>query len=758
MPRKARADSAAELSGRLRVSLRLLLIGYSACTVSLVVAACVLPTALLWRRSLASLTEVARGTTDEHLGTYRAAVVAGVAERLEALLRSPVMVAQLLAQAVAPLPLLTHASWELEERMQEVFVPLASAEHWPYIWSMQVAWQDVRGCQHQFRRVFGAGTYGVWDPCNSTTMHFWRYNGTRPTKELATQMALATLDTRAWWLRPHDPALLRDNAAWCPPFWSVTPGEGKLVTVSYAFPADLYDRSSPTFPISMSAFSVAGLNDYLGTIRHSPSGWVLLVEGPQHNIVASSVAAYVPATNATMPAAESPHEAVRAAVRRWGEAGRPARMALPGDVLLDAVGLAVPGGGIDLRLFVVTPRSDFVGGIDSANAREARAASATLLWVVAAEGAILVVALAASVLMAFRLTTPLERIKRRLEGVGHLDIDDDDGSAAAAGSKGSKGGRGWRSEGAGAYSFISEVSDLELETQRMGVALASFAKYVPRLVVQHLLRRRVAAEVGVVRAQATIFFLDIADFTQLMDSRGPVEVIEVLRRMFERFSRVLTSHSGVIDKYIGDSIMAFWGVPEETRDPVGSACAAVAEILAELADINAGLRGQYAGLAMRVRIGLHTGEVYAGNVGCSERLNYTVIGNTVNLAARLEPLNKEFGTVTLVSDAVRSAAPAGFAWRCLGFVHIRGIAEPVRVHEFVGRTEELSAEQRELVEAYAALDERLLAMGPGDDLPRQLFDEYIAANPADEVPQRILEQACGSHGHRHSAVPTVTAM
>eukprot|EP00727_Mastigamoeba_balamuthi_P009644 m51a1_g5301 hypothetical protein (711) ;mRNA; f:250861-253201 len=692
------------LPGAPRVSLRLLLIGYSACTVSLVVAACVLPTALLWRRSLASLTEVARGTTDEHLGTYRAAVVAGVAERLEALLRSPVMVAQLLAQAVAPLPLLTHASWELEERMQEVFVPLASAEHWPYIWSMQVAWQDVRGCQHQFRRVFGAGTYGVWDPCNSTTMHFWRYNGTRPTKELATQMALATLDTRAWWLRPHDPALLRDNAAWCPPFWSVTPGEGKLVTVSYAFPADLYDRSSPTFPISMSAFSVAGLNDYLGTIRHSPSGWVLLVEGPQHNIVASSVAAYVPATNATMPAAESPHEAVRAAVRR-----------------------------------------DFVGGIDSANAREARAASATLLWVVAAEGAILVVALAASVLMAFRLTTPLERIKRRLEGVGHLDIDDDDGSAAAAGSKGSKGGRGWRSEGAGAYSFISEVSDLELETQRMGVALASFAKYVPRLVVQHLLRRRVAAEVGVVRAQATIFFLDIADFTQLMDSRGPVEVIEVLRRMFERFSRVLTSHSGVIDKYIGDSIMAFWGVPEETRDPVGSACAAVAEILAELADINAGLRGQYAGLAMRVRIGLHTGEVYAGNVGCSERLNYTVIGNTVNLAARLEPLNKEFGTAALVSDAVRSAAPAGFAWRCLGFVRVRGFAEPVRVHEFVGRTEELSAEQRELVRAYAALDERLLAMGPGDDFPRQLFDEYIAANSADEVPQKVLNHLNGAH-------------
>lgn len=75
-------------------------------------------------------------------------------------------------------------------------------------------------------------------------MHFWYYNGTTPTKNLATFMNLTTLNTRKWWLLPHDSAVLKDNAAWCPPFWSVTPGEGKLLTVSYAFPEDQYNRSS----------------------------------------------------------------------------------------------------------------------------------------------------------------------------------------------------------------------------------------------------------------------------------------------------------------------------------------------------------------------------------------------------------------------------------------------------------------------------------------------------------------------------------
>eukprot|EP01105_Mastigella_eilhardi_P005127 TRINITY_DN1691_c0_g1_i11.p1 TRINITY_DN1691_c0_g1~~TRINITY_DN1691_c0_g1_i11.p1 ORF type:complete len:390 (+),score=82.39 TRINITY_DN1691_c0_g1_i11:57-1226(+) len=332
---------------RCQVSLRVLLIAFSTSMAALVVIACVVPTSVLWRTSLGSMSDVARRSTSEHLDTYRALVTSSVSSRLVSLLLSPIMVAELVAKVVAPLPLLQNGrnlQGDLEAKFQELMVPLYSERYWPYIWSTQVGYQNADGCQHLYRRVVDrhVNTFGIWDQCRNETMVFYRFNGDTPTHSYYSSMSMRALDTRAWWARPHTPALMSDNASWCPPFWSITPGEGKLVTVSYAFSeAAGYDRSS-AFPVSMVAMSVDALNIFLATMNYSANGWVLLVEG--------TLMCWSDALLLT-------HPEVRAAVGGWIDAGRPDGVEIDGEVLVDTVALAVPGGGIALRLFLVTPRS-----------------------------------------------------------------------------------------------------------------------------------------------------------------------------------------------------------------------------------------------------------------------------------------------------------------------------------------------------------------------------------------------------------------
>lgn len=187
-----------------------------------------------------------------------------------------------------------------------------------------------------------------------------------------------------------------------------------------------------------------------------------------------------------------------------------------------------------------------------------------------------------------------------------------------------------------------------------------------------------------------------------------------------------------------------------------NACKAVAEIQAELARLNA-IFILKSKPSMRIRIGLHAGEVRAGNVGSSQRLNYTVLGNTVNLASRLEPLNKELLTSVLVSDSIRDACKdSSFAWRALGHIKVRGFKEPVRVHEFFGYSEQLKPEVKKRMEDYTHIDKLLQqtnkkgskAATPGD--VADAMDEYLNQNPDDFTIARAREVLLDLRSHNGS--------
>lgn len=169
-------------------------------------------------------------------------------------------------------------------------------------------------------------------------------------------------------------------------------------------------------------------------------------------------------------------------------------------------------------------------------------------------------------------------------------------------------------------------------------------------------------------APATILFLDLEGFTTLAEALPPARLIALLNEVFEAVVAPIERHGGVVDQFIGDAVMATFNLPQPHADHAAAAVAAALDVQTLLAGRRFG-----DGVRLAARIGVNTGVVIGGLVGAGERLAYTVYGDAVNLAARLEPLNKEYGTRVLLSEATRLAAgETRFAYRAVGEVRVRG--------------------------------------------------------------------------------------
>ncbi len=140
---------------------------------------------------------------------------------------------------------------------------------------------------------------------------------------------------------------------------------------------------------------------------------------------------------------------------------------------------------------------------------------------------------------------------------------------------------------------------------------------------------------------ATVFFADIAGFTSISEKLSPEDTAMMLHRVLNSLTSVVIKYGGVVDKYIGDCIMAFWGVPLKTDSDEINACRAALECIHSIEELNKEFLKE--GMPpVKIRIGIHTGDVIAGNIGSDRLFNYTVIGDTVNIASRLESVNKFF--------------------------------------------------------------------------------------------------------------------
>ena len=347
---------------------------------------------------------------------------------------------------------------------------------------------------------------------------------------------------------------------------------------------------------------------------------------------------------------------------------------------------------------VVAPRSDFTAAVDNA------VRQGTLL----ALGAF-IAGFGAIALMSWRIAKPLGVLTREAQAIRRLEL----------------------TAPLNLRSRIIEVERLAEAIAAMKATLTSFTVYLPRDLVHQFLAAGIEPRLGGERVALSVMFSDIQGFTAIAETRDPEELTKIASAYFEAVTHELLAAGATIDKYIGDAVMAFWNAPR--RDPLHAAHACTATLRARAATVR--LAGEFIARgwpALPTRFGVHTGEAVVGNVGSSDRMAYTAMGGMVNLANRLEGLNKVYGTQILVSEATRLAAGSGFVFRSVDIVAVKGSTMPMPVHELLG-----SASAKEPLELQAR-DTDLASLGAWEDcVAAYRRGDFSAARVALEGVERI---------------------
>ncbi|AOS44097.1 Adenylate cyclase 1 [Lacunisphaera limnophila] len=250
------------------------------------------------------------------------------------------------------------------------------------------------------------------------------------------------------------------------------------------------------------------------------------------------------------------------------------------------------------------------------------------------------------------------------------------------------------------------------EQRRKRAIQAMFGAYVDPGVVAELVRNPASLQLAGERREATVFFSDLAGFTDLSEKLPPEQMVTVVNAYLDETSECLHRHGAYVDKYIGDAVMAVLGAPQTLPDHPLAACRAALEARQALVGINARYAAKV-GVHLEVRIGLNTGEMIVGNLGSSRKKQYTVMGDTVNLASRLEGANKAFGTGILLGEETARRVQATMETRPLARLRVKGKLQAVEVHTLHGARGTLPPDEQEFVVAYrtgyAALVDRNFA-------------------------------------------------
>jgi len=362
------------------------------------------------------------------------------------------------------------------------------------------------------------------------------------------------------------------------------------------------------------------------------------------------------------------------------------------------------------------PESDFLGLL-----AKNRTAAIVILAGALAFGVVV------SLLLARRIAAPLATLATEMDRVGQFVLNDRPRLST----------------------HFREVALIDRSLLAMKGGLRSFAYYVPTDLVRAMLASGQEAKLEGRTSELTVGFADIAGFTSIAERMPPDQLVQHLSRYFDELTRIITTSGGTIDKFIGDAIMAFWGAPTPEPDHAARACEAAIRCQRILGELR--VSAQTPGLAnLHARIGLASGEVLLGNVGTPERFNYTVMGDTVNLASRLESLNKVYGTSILVSEATYLAAKARVVARPIDIVQVKGKHLGVAVYEPLCLADDRDDQARQIASlseqafiAYrrrdfrTALDcfERVQSIRPDDnasEVLRKRCEAYLASPPPED--------------------------
>jgi len=278
----------------------------------------------------------------------------------------------------------------------------------------------------------------------------------------------------------------------------------------------------------------------------------------------------------------------------------------------------------------------------------------------------------------------------------------------------------------------------------------TFGRYIDPRVVEGLINQPKLAAAEGQRRVMTVMFCDMKGFTTLSEGMTPQGLVKVMNRYLSTMSEPIRRHGGVIDKYIGDAIMAYWGPPfvEET-DESQFACLAAIEMIKRIAplrkEVTELLGVRVIPTECDVRIGLATGEALVGSIGSDVMMNYTVMGDTVNLAARLEAANKLYGSRSLIAEATVAKTDEAIQFREIDRLMVAGQTNPQAVFELLGRKDELTPKQDLLRTRYA--DALAAYRAQRWDQARAAFHAVLEAVPTDGPSLALLSRIDHLQGH-----------
>ena len=368
-----------------------------------------------------------------------------------------------------------------------------------------------------------------------------------------------------------------------------------------------------------------------------------------------------------------------------------------------------PGSfGQPWEVVILTPTSDFVGALERTNRQ--------MIFLI---GALTAIELGLIYFFSKRLSRPIETISKELRSVEDLS------------SK----------RAAPATSRIKEIRALQAAVALLNTSLRSFSSFVPLDVVRKLIKTGIPLALSVEQRFMTVLFTDLRDFSSIAEQMAPNDLLSQLSVYFEAVSQAIAEEHGTVDKFIGDGIMAFWGAPVHRDDHVMRACCGALRAARRMQQLNAEWSAQ--GLpSLRMRIGLHCANVLVGNVGSSERLSYTVMGDGVNVAARLEGINKTFGTTICISDSVLAAVETDVMARPLRSVQVKGRKQAFMIYELMGirncdDPELVVPEDADKLCEMTRLASDLFERGKLDQAAGG-YDEILRAFPCDPVAKALL--------------------
>lgn len=425
--------------------------------------------------------------------------------------------------------------------------------------------------------------------------------------------------------------------------------------------------------------TLTNISAYLQTNRVSPNS-VSVIYDRSGNVIASSDAGLMPARSGNtveMGKVGSIQNAAMAEAMKRGNApdAKPFIFTSSSGLQSVVATRSFPKSfQKDWNILTVSPIDDFVGGLRATNQQVASVIAV-----------VIVLELLLVFLVSRRISHRVGDAVAEFEAIGRFNLGTHEP----------------------ARSIVKEINNLSTSLEHMKASLRSFGRYVPTDLVRKLLASGQDAEIGGERRAMTVMFSDIAGFTSISEKLSPEQLVAELGDYFGLMREGLREHHGTLDKYMGDGIMSFFNAPEPIEDHEIHACLAALQSQ-ELLTADRAKRAADGRPIFSARIGLAVGEVIVGNIGTPDRFSYTVIGDTVNLASRLEGICKFYGVAITASGEVREATKDAFEWRHLDRVAVVGRTSGTDIYELLCRKGELSPDMASARDAYeAALDDYL---------------------------------------------------